>query len=268
MSLIHPTAVIADGAEVDKTARIGPFCVIGKNVKIGAESVLEAHVVIDGYTTLGKGNHIYPFASLGQPPQDLKFKGENTQLILGDNNTIREYVTMNPGTEGGGGKTVIGDGNLFMALAHIAHDCIIGNNCVFANNATMAGHVEVGDHAVLGGLCGVHQFVRIGRHAIVGGASGVAHDVIPYGSVIGNRAHLGGLNLVGLKRRGFSRDVIHKMRQAYRMLFSTEGTLADRIKDVNELFPNVSEVTEILDFILDSKRGVCTPQGKYDNGQA
>lgn len=263
MSNIHPTAVIANGAKIDASAKIGPYCVIGDKVEIGPETELVSHVVIQGRTIIGRGNRIYPFASLGNPPQDLKFKGEDTELRIGDNNMIREYVTMNPGTEGGGGVTLIGNNNMFMALAHVAHDCRIANNCVFANNATLAGHVEVGDHVIVGGLSAVRQFVRIGRHSIVGGASGVAFDVIPFGSALGNRATLGGLNLVGLKRRGFSRETIHKMRQAYRLLFAEEGTLADRMNDVSEMFAAYPEILEVVEFIRASKRGITTPQGLY-----
>lgn len=262
MTRIHPSAVVSPKAQVHETCEIGPFCVVGEGVSLGAHTRLMSHVVIAGHTSLGAHNVVYPFASLGHAPQDLKFKGEDTRLEIGDHNTIREYVTMNPGTAGGGGVTRIGDHNLFMALCHVAHDCDIKNHCVFANNATLAGHVEVGDYAILGGLSAVHQFVRIGTQAIVGGASGVAFDVIPFGSVIGNRASLQGLNLVGLKRRGFPRERIHKLRQAYRMLFADEGSLADRAKDVADMFADVPEVMLITAFMASSKRGICTPDGK------
>ena len=263
-SRIHPSAVVDPAAQIDPTAIIGPFCVVGADVKIGPETELVSHVVIAGKTTIGARNRIFPFASLGQPPQDLKFRGEKTALTIGDDNTIREYVTMNPGTEGGGAVTRIGSHNLFMALAHVAHDCQIGDHCVFANNATLAGHVQVGDNAILGGLSAVHQFVRIGRNAIVGGASGVAFDVIPFGSVLGNRATLRGLNLVGLKRQGFPREVIHKLRQAYRMMFAEEGSMADRVSDVAELFKEIPEVMEVTTFVAGSKRGICLPNGAED----
>lgn len=258
---VHPTAVIAPGAKVDPTADIGPYCVVGPHAVIGPETHLTSHVVVEGHTTLGARNKVFPFASLGHAPQDLKFKGETTTLEIGDGNTIREYVTMNPGTAGGGGVTKVGNHNLFMALTHVAHDCRIGNHCVFANNATLAGHVDVGDHAIVGGLSAVHQFVRIGRFAIVGGASGVAHDVIPYGSALGNRAHLAGLNLVGLKRHQFPRENIHRLRQAYRLLFADEGSLADRVEDVASMFADHPQVMEIAAFIRGSERGICTPRG-------
>jgi UDP-N-acetylglucosamine acyltransferase len=262
MSNIHPTAVIGYGSKVDPTAQIGPYCVVGENVSIGAGTVLHSHVVVEGHTTIGANNRIFPFASLGHMPQDLKFKGETTYLNIGDGNTIREYVTMNPGTEGGGSVTSVGNNNLFMALAHVAHDCKIGNNCVVANNGTLAGHVEVGDHAIIGGLSAVHQFVRIGHYAIIGGASGVAHDVIPFGSAVGNRAKLMGLNLVGLKRHEFPRDSIHELRKAYRLLFADEGSLADRVEDVAAMFPNNSQIMDICAFIRASDRGICTPSGE------
>jgi len=261
MSNIHPTAVIGQGAKIDATSSIGPYCVIGDNVSIGAGTVLHSHIVVEGHTTVGANNRIFPFASLGHMPQDLKFKGEVTFLEIGDGNTIREYVTMNPGTEGGGGVTRVGDNNLFMALAHVAHDCKVGNYCVVANNGTLAGHVELGDHAIVGGLSAIHQFVRVGHFAIIGGASGVAHDVIPFGSAVGNRAKLGGLNLVGLKRNEFPREIIHELRKAYRLLFADEGSLSDRVEDVASMFPKNPQVMDVCNFIRASERGICTPHG-------
>lgn len=257
---IHPTAVIEPGAQIAPDAVIGPYCHIGPKVKIGAGVKLTSHVVIAGNTTIGDGTSIYPFASLGHPPQDLKYKGEDSRLVIGRNNVIREHVTMNPGTEGGGLETSVGDNCLFMVGTHVAHDCVVGNNVVMANNATLAGHVRVGDYAVLGGLCAVHQFVRIGAHAMIGGLSGVENDVIPYGSVMGERARLAGLNLVGLKRRGFERDEIHALRNAYRLLFAEEGTLSERIEDVAEAFQSNKTVMEIIAFIQkDSNRAICQP---------
>lgn len=262
MSTIHPTAIVEDGATVADDVVIGPYCVVGKDVVLAAGVRLESHVVVTGRTSVGEGTRIFPFASIGHQPQDLKFHGEESRLIIGKNNMIREHVTMNPGTEGGGMETRVGDNCLFMMSAHVAHDCMIGNNAILVNNATLGGHVTLGDFAILGGLSAVHQFVRIGPHAMIGGMSGIENDVIPYGSVTGNRAHLQGLNLVGLKRRGFSRDVIHDLRKAYRLFFAQEGTLSERLADVAELFPDNEPVMDIVNFIrADSSRGICQPSG-------
>ena len=257
---VHPTALIEDGAQIGADVEIGPYSCIGQDVVLGDGVRLGSHVVITGRTRLGDGTRVFPFASIGHQPQDLKFKGEKSSLEIGKNNVIREHVTMNPGTEGGGMVTRIGDGCLFMVAAHVAHDCQIGDNVILVNNATLAGHVEIGDWAIVGGLSAVHQFVRIGRHAMIGGMSGVEHDVIPYGSVVGNRAHLSGLNLVGLKRRDFSREVIHDLRRAYRLIFAQEGTQSERVTDVAELFSHVEPVMEIVNFIgVDSARAICQP---------
>jgi UDP-N-acetylglucosamine acyltransferase len=262
MTNIHPTAVIAPTAKLAADVRVGPYCVIDGNVEIGAGTVLHSHVVISGHTRIGKNNSIFPFASLGHAPQDLKFKGEKTELVIGDNNVIREHVTMNPGTEGGGKITSVGNNCLFMTASHVAHDCRVGNHVILANNATLGGHVEVGDHSIIGGLAAIHQFVRIGAHAIIGGMSGVEHDVIPYGSVMGERASLAGLNLVGLKRRGFDRDTIHGLRNAYKMLFEEEsGTLAERALKTRETFGTITEVKDILAFVDDKgSRSLCVPK--------
>ena len=214
MTRIHPTAIVEAGATLGDDVSVGPFSVIGPEVELGAGAVVEAHVVIGGRTRIGPRTHIFPFASIGLKPQDLKYKGETSELVIGADNQIREHVTMNPGTEGGGLVTRVGNNCLFMVGAHVAHDCQVGNNVIMANNATLAGHVMVGDNAIIGGLSAVHQFVRIGRHAMVGGMSGVEQDVIPFGSVMGDRAHLQGLNLVGLKRHGFEREDIHTLRNA------------------------------------------------------
>jgi UDP-N-acetylglucosamine acyltransferase len=260
MSLIHPTAVISDGASIADDVSIGPYCVIGPDVTISAGTVLHSHVVLAGKTTIGSDNKIFPFASIGHAPQDLKYHGEESEVIIGDRNTIREHVTINPGTEGGGMVTRVGNNCLMMVAAHVAHDCQISDSAILVNNATLAGHVSVGEFAIIGGLSAVHQFVRIGKHAMIGGCSGVENDVIPYGSVLGNRAHLGGLNLVGLKRRGFSRDVIHDLRNAYRLLFAPEGTLQERLLDVAELFGENEPVMDIVNFIkADSSRAICQP---------
>ncbi|CAA7620455.1 MULTISPECIES: acyl-ACP--UDP-N-acetylglucosamine O-acyltransferase [Magnetospirillum] len=260
MPTIHPTAIVDPQAEIAATAIIGPYCVVGANVVLGERVELLSHVVVEGRTTIGDDTRIFPFASIGHQPQDLKYHGEPSTLEVGKNNQIREYVTMQPGTEGGGMVTRVGDNCLFMASAHVAHDCILGDHVIMANNATLAGHVLVGNHAFLGGLSAVHQFVRIGKHAMIGGMSGVEADVIPFGMVIGNRAHLNGLNIVGLRRRGFSRDEIHTLRNAYRLLFAPEGTLQERVADVAEQFESNAGVMEIVEFIRsDSSRSLCTP---------
>jgi len=260
MSDIHPTAIVEDGAQLGEGVSVGPYCMVGAQAKLGDGVQLVSHAVIAGDTELGAGSRVYPFASIGHPPQDLKYKGEASKLIIGANAVIREHVTVNPGTEGGGLVTRIGDNCLLMVGAHVAHDCQVGNNVILVNNATLAGHVEVGDFAILGGLSAVHQFVRVGRHAMVGGMSGVENDVIPYGSVVGNRAHLSSLNLVGLKRRNFSRDMIHDIRKAYRLIFAEEGTMAERLADVADEFSDNEPVMEIVEFIRHaSKRQICQP---------
>ncbi len=261
MAAIHPSAVVDPQARIADTAVIGPFCVVGGEVELGAGVELISHVVVAGRTTIGDNTRIFPFASIGHQPQDLKYHGEPSILTIGSNNQIREYVTIHPGTEGGGMVTTVGDNCLFMGSVHIAHDCKVGNNVIMANNATVAGHVVVGDFAFLGGLSAVHQFVRIGKHAMIGGMSGVEADIIPFGMVIGNRAHLNGLNIVGLKRRGFSRDEVHTLRNAYRLLFAPEGNLQERVSDVEEQFQSNAVVMEIVAFIrAESSRQLCTPQ--------
>lgn len=265
MPHIHPTAIIDPKATIGENVTIGAYCVIDGDVTIGDGCQLISHVVISGKTTLGKHNTIYPFASLGHAPQDLKYKGEESELILGDHNIIREHVTMNIGTAGGGMKTVVGNHCLFMTASHVAHDCTLGNHVILANNATLAGHVEVGDHVIIGGLSAVHQFVRIGNHAMIGGMSGVEHDVIPFGSVMGERANLAGLNLVGLKRRGFERDTIHALRNAYKLMFEdTQGTLADRLSAVEQSHGNISEINQMIRFINEKgSRSLCTPKQQH-----
>ena len=258
---IHPSAIVDPKAELGAGVEIGPYSVIGSHVRIGANSRIGSHVVIDGRTTIGPMATIFPFASIGHIPQDLKYKGEPSELVVGANNIIREHVTMNTGTSGGGMVTRVGDNCLFMVGAHVAHDCKIGDHVIMANNATLAGHVQIGEWAVLGGLCAVHQFARIGKHAMIGGMSGVEHDVIPYGSVVGNRARLAGLNIIGLKRRGFTRDQIHTLRTAYRLLFAQEGTMAERLSDVEEIYHDNEVVMEIASFIrADSSRAICQPR--------
>lgn len=261
MTDVHPSALIDPKAELDDTVRVGPYCVVGPRVTLSEGVVLHSHVVVEGTTRIGPKTEIYPFASIGHRPQDLKFAGEESRLEIGANNMIRENATMNPGTTGGGLVTKIGDNCLFMAGSHVAHDCIVGDHVIFANLATAAGHCVIGDFAMLGGLSASHQFVRIGKHAFVGGMSGVENDVIPYGSVLGNRAHLAGLNIIGLKRRGFSREKIHSLRAAYRLLFAQEGTLRERLEDVASLFKDNPEAMEIVEFIrADSDRAICVPR--------
>lgn len=259
---IHQTAIVDPRAELGADVAIGPFCCIGPNVRLGDGVRLHSHVVIDGRTTVGAGTQVFPFASLGLAPQDLKYSGEPSTLTIGARNRIREYVTMNPGTEGGGMETSVGDDGLFMVGAHVAHDCRVGNRVIMANNATLAGHVILADDVILGGLSAVHQFVRIGAHAMIGGMSGVEHDVIPYGLVLGDRARLAGLNLVGLKRRGFADDEINEMRAAFRMMFGPDGTLAERVDSVADHYGGNANVRHIVDFIqTKSSRALCLPRG-------
>lgn len=258
---VHPTAIIDPAAQIGADVQIGPYCVVGAHVALGDGVRLLAHVYVDGHTHIGAGTVIYPFASIGSPPQDKKYHGEASQLVIGRNNQIREHVTMNPGTEGGGMLTQVGDDCLFMMSAHVAHDCVVGNNVILANNATLAGHVTVGDFAIIGGLSAVHQFVRIGAHAMIGGMSGVESDVIPYGTVKGERAHLAGLNTVGMERRGFNKDQIRELRTAYRMMFAPEGTMAERLDEVARLYHAEVLVGEVLDFVrAKTSRPLCQPE--------
>ncbi len=260
MAAIHATAIIEPGAKLGADVSIGPYCIVGRHVELDDNVELVSHVTIAGHTKIGARTRIYPFASIGHPPQDLKYKGEPSRLVIGMDNTIREHVTMSPGTGGGGMLTSVGDHGLFMVASHVAHDCHVGNHVVLANNATIGGHVVLEDWVILGGLAAVHQFVRIGKHAIIGGMSGVENDVIPYGSVMGDRARLAGLNVVGLKRRGFDRDALHDIRRAFRLLFADEGTMAERLTDVAELFPDNEPVMEIVRFIQTaSERAICQP---------
>ena len=265
MAQIHPTAIIADGATLADDVEVGPYCVIGANVVIGAGGKVHSHVVIDGNTKIGSNVEIFPFAAVGLQPQDLKFDGEDVGCEIGDHVNIREYVTINPGTKGGGGLTKIGNHCHIMVGAHVAHDCVVGEHVILVNHATLAGHVEVGDHAIIAGMSAVIQFARVGEHAFVGGMSGLENDLIPFGSALGNRAYLGGLNIVGLKRRGFSREQIHNLRRAYRMLFSDEGTLIERVDDVAEMFVEDENVMKIINFIrTDTKKALCTPRQSKD----
>jgi len=260
---IHPSAVVEPGACLAATVKVGPFCHVGPHVELADGVELLSHVAVAGRTAIGEGTRIFPFASIGHQPQDLKYRGEASRLVIGRRNVIREHVTMNPGTEGGGMMTRVGDGCLFMVGVHVAHDCQLGDNVIMANNATLAGHVVIGDGAVFGGLSAVHQFVRVGRYAMVGGVTGVERDVIPFGSVLGDRARLSGLNLIGMQRHGFSRDEIQALRTAYQMLFQTENgaTFAERVAEVAQRFPDVRTVREVLDFIaVESPRGLTQPK--------
>ncbi len=265
MTDIHPTAIVAPEASIGTDVQVGPYCIVGSKVTLGDRVRLHSHVVVDGRTTIGEETEIYPFASIGLRPQDLKYRGEESELIVGARNQIREHVTMNPGTEGGRMETRVGDDCLFMIATHVAHDCILGNHVIMANNATLGGHVEVGDYAIIGGLAAVHQFVRIGAHSMVGGMSGIEQDLIPYGQAMGERARLRGLNLVGLQRRDFSRDEIHELRTAYRLLFAQEGTLSERIDDVVAMYGENGLVMEIVEFIrAETSRAVLQPKSTDD----
>ncbi|PZQ45063.1 MAG: acyl-[acyl-carrier-protein]--UDP-N-acetylglucosamine O-acyltransferase [Micavibrio aeruginosavorus] len=258
MSQIHQTAIIDPKARIGSNVSIGPFCVVGPNVTLGDNVVLKSHVVLDGHTTIGENTMIYPFASIGQETPDLKYKGEPSKLIIGKNNKIREYVTMNPGTEAGGMLTQVGDNCLFMPNTHVAHDCILGDRVIMANSAALGGHVQVGNNVVIGGLAAVHQFVRIGSFAVIGGMSGVESDVIPYGRVKGERAHLAGLNLIGLERGGFEKDTVKTLQKATKQLFDGDGTLDERIKNMSDEYANDSAVMQMIEFAKTRERfGLC-----------
>jgi UDP-N-acetylglucosamine acyltransferase len=267
MPQIHPTAIVSPAALLAHDVIIGPYCTVGERVTLDAGVSLRSHVVVDGRTTIGAGTRVFPFAAIGLDPQDLKYGGEESALVIGRDNRIREYVTMNPGTAGGGMVTRVGNSCLFMVGVHIAHDCRIGDHVIMANNATLAGHVAIDDYAVLGGLCAIHQYVRIGRHAMIGGMSGVERDVIPYGQVMGDRARLCGLNIIGMQRRGFTREDIQGLRYAYQFLFSSDGTLSDRVTETEARFSGIAPVDDILNFIrADSSRAICQPKEASDGG--
>lgn len=260
---IHPSAIVEPGAVIGAGSRIGPFCLIGSAVELGAGAVLHSHVVITGTTRIGSGFRAFPFAVIGHQPQDLKYRGEPNRIEIGRDVTVREHVTINPGTEGGGAVTSVGDRVLLMVGAHVAHDCHVGNDCILVNNATLGGHVRIGDHAIIGGLSAVHQWVRIGPHAMIGGMSGVEADVIPFGTVTGDRAHLAGLNIVGMKRRGFSRDDMHALRAAYRRLFQGDGTQADRLAAVVAEFGGNPVVDQLIDFVrAEADRALTRPRAR------
>ena len=258
---IHPAATVEDGARLGAGVLIGPFCHVGADVVLGEGVSLLSHAVVVGRTTIGARTRIFPFASIGHEPQDLKYRGEASSLTIGSDCLIREGVTMNPGTAGGEMQTLIGDRCAFLANSHVGHDCRLGSNIVLSNNVMLAGHVRIGDYVIIGGGAAVIQFARVGAHAFIGGLSGLENDLIPYGLAMGNRAYLAGLNLVGLKRRGFSREAIHDLRRAYRLLFAVEGTLKERVEDVAQEFATHPQVHEILDFIREgADRAICTPR--------
>jgi len=252
---VDPTARVAAEARIGAGVRIGAYAVIGPQVKIGAGTIIEAHAVIDGDTTLGRDNHIYPFASVGLAPQDLKYHGEATRLEIGDRNVVREFVTLNRGTGGGGGLTSIGSDNLFMAYAHVAHDCRVGNHTIFANAATLAGHVDVADHSTIGAFSAVHQFCRVGVYGFLGGYTVATKDVLPYSKTVGNRARIYGVNTLGLQRRGFPPEVIAAIRQAYRVLLQSRLNTSEALARL-EAEPMIPEVRLLVDFIRSAKRGV------------
>ena len=256
--MIHSTAIVDSKAKISKNVHIGPYCVIGPNVEIDENTEIKSHVNISGCTKIGKGNKIYPFVSINDP-QDLKYNGELTDLVIGDNNKIREYVTINPGTLGGGGKTVIGNNCLLMVSSHVAHDCQLGNDIIIANNVAIAGHAIIDDHVVIGGNSAVQQFTRIGRMAMIGGMTGVLHDVIPYGLSTGNRNSLQGLNLIGLRRANFDNKDILVLSNAYKEIFATKN-LSENLSKLNGSFRDNPLVKDVLEFITkDKKRSICTP---------
>ncbi len=260
--MLHPTSIIEPGAEIGIGVRVGPFCCIGRNVVLGDHVELISHISISGITQIGAKTKIYPFASIGHPPQDLKYDGESSRTLIGVDNTIREYVTIQPGTAGDSMQTVVGDHCLFMVGSHVAHDCVVGNHVIMANNATLAGHVKIGNYVIIGGLAAIKQFVRIGDHAMIGGMAGVEHDVIPFGMVIGERGWLNGLNLVGLKRRGFNREAIGKLQDIYQKLFTIDNhqPLSERFAGLSELYQHDDDAKIFLDFLNAKSSSLCQPK--------
>ena len=258
---VHPTAIVAPGAELADGVSVGPYSLIGANARIGARTQILSHVVIEGHTTIGEDCTVRNFANLGGPPHHTAYKGEPTELVIGDRNKIWEHVTMHIGTVQAHGATRVGNDGMFMATSHVGHDCIVDNNVILAHSATLGGHVHVGDFVMVSGLAAVHQYCRVGRYSFIGGLAAVTKDVIPYGLVWGNHAHLEGLNLVGLKRRDFSREMISELRSAYRLLFAEEGTFQERIDDTAVTFGGSAPVMEIIDFIrAEAGRPLCLPE--------
>jgi UDP-N-acetylglucosamine acyltransferase len=261
---IHPTAIVEDGAELGVDVQIGPYSIVGSNVKIGDGCVLHSHVVVKGLTTLGPRNEIFPFASIGHRSQDKKYNGEDTTLQIGADNTIREYATLQPGTVQDLGTTIVGDRNLFMVGTHVAHDCVVGNDCVLANNATLAGHVTLEDNVILGGLCPVHQHVQIGRMSIIGGNTAVIRDLLPFSSSVGNRAEVVGLNLVGLRRKEFDRQLLKDLKVVYKeILLGVDGNVEERAQRMAQQF-DWPEVQEIYEFVKKSSRGLASMRVEED----
>jgi UDP-N-acetylglucosamine acyltransferase len=257
--MIHKTAIVDPKAKISANVNIGPYSIIGPNVEIGEHTVINSHVSIAGHTKIGKKNKIYPFSSVGNNPQDLKYNGEKSYLEIGDSNTIREYVSINPGTDGGGGLTKIGNNCLFMVSSHVAHDCVIGDNVVAVNNVAIGGHVQIDDNAIIGGNSAIHQYIRIGKFAMIGGICAVIRDVIPYGLVHGNRSVLQGINLIGLRRNNIPNQEIALLSKAYKEIFKSEN-LSENLKNLSEEFKENDLVIEILKFIQkDKKRPICTP---------
>lgn len=264
VSLIHPLAVIAPGAQLAPGVQIGPYAVIGPHVCIGENTSIGPHAVIEGHTTIGRDNRIFQFASVGAIPQDKKYRGEKSQLIIGDGNAIREFATLHTGTSGGGMVTRVGNDNLFMNYSHVAHDCQIGDHVVLANGATLAGHVAVEDYVTVGGLVAIHQFTHIGESALLAGGAMVSQDVLPYCIATGDRAHLHGLNLIGLKRRGFSNEEITALKKAYRTLFAEGLTLKEALTRLREEQASSPAVLRLVEFVAVSPRGICRPRGTAD----
>ena len=256
---IHPTAIVDSKAQLEAGVEVGPYSIIGPNVRIGARTKVGPHAVIEGYTTLGEDNEVFQFASVGGKPQDLKYRGEPSRLVIGSKNSIREFVTLHPGTTGGRMETTIGDGNLFMANTHVGHDCVVGNHNVFANSAALAGHVTVYNRVIVGGMVGIHQFSRIGDFAMLGGGSMVSQDIPPYCIGQGDRCHLRGINVIGLERGGFSEDDVKMVKKVYRALFSTMGKLSAKIESLPEDFRSHEKIIPLLNFIEESERGICSP---------
>jgi len=258
---IHPTAIVAEGAQLAEGVCVGAYSIIGPHVILKENVKIHSHAVIEGHTTLGARTEIFPFAVLGLAPQNINYKGEPSHIEIGERCIIREHVTIHPGTEKGGMKTTIGNNCLIMVSSHVAHDCHVGDSVIMANNATLGGHVTVGDYAIIGGLAAIHQFVRIGSYAMISGTAGVSEDVMPYGSVVAIKAKLGGLNIVGMKRRGFNRQDIHDLRNAYKLLAKDQtGTLGERLQKIRVLYGNCRTVQDLLAFIdQDPKRPLCLP---------
>lgn len=257
MAKIHPTAIVDPHAQLASDVEVGPYVIIGANVKIDAGTKIQSHAVVDGRTTIGRGNAVFPFATIGTIPQDLKYRGEPSELIIGDNNTIREFASLNPGTVGGGMITRVGSQNLLMMYCHIAHDCIVGNRNVIANGATLGGHVVIDDNVIVGGLVGIHQFVRIGSGAILGAGSMVSKDVPPFCNATGDRAKLHGLNVEGMRRRGFDQAKIDAIRKAYRIVFRSKLKTNEALDKIRKELPALPELEYFTSFIADSERGVC-----------